>query len=101
MFWNLLEVGQLFDIGAKAVVILGGLFTAWQYHETVVAARIERSFEYVETLFRGNEAAARSDIATELRVRLNRLPTLRVNKLSPASAQQLHASLVRMLVNDS
>ncbi len=101
MIWTLTELVQLFDIATKVLVIAGGGFTAWQYHQTIVTARIERTFEYVETLSRGRDAESRLAITTELLNRQRQLRALHEGKLSPNDARQVHTNTVRFLVRDS
>ena len=101
MSWTLLHWTQVFDIATKVLVILGGGFTAYQYHQSLVTARVERTFEYVEAVSRGKEAKARLAITAELLARQDQLRALREKKLSPKDARQVHAGLVRMLVQDS
>lgn len=101
MAWTFEQLLPRLDAATKVLVILGGVFTAWQYLEAKQTARIERTFEYVELLSRGEAAPARQAITAELLARQEQLGPILHGTFAPAEAQVLHARLAHFLVHQS
>lgn len=89
------------DASTKIGLLVGGLFTGWQYLEAKQTQRVERTFNFVSTLNQGDTAKAREAISTELRGQLPELSQVHATQMTPKAADEVHTKIVQGLVYKS
>jgi hypothetical protein len=85
----------------KMGLLIGGLFSGWQYLEAKQTQRVERTFNFAGTLNQGDAAKAREAISAELRGQLPELSRIRAIPMPPEVADEVHAKIARGLMSMS
>jgi hypothetical protein len=95
------RLGQWLDIITKVGLVLGGLFSGWQYLEAKRTEQVKRTFDYVAALNQGETAKAREAINGGLRRLIPELTLIDATPMAPDQAAAVHARIADGLIFSS